>query len=134
MGIEDTITYIDTQIQEVIGKIIQARTKHIDAINRILQKLNEIQQGASLTYRLGTTYDKMVKVENGTLQHYDVTKPTIKLNYTGSKTTLSYDTGSIDVPSMPVFHFETRNVPNDMAEINEKTLIQNLLVCFPLET
>ena len=132
MGIEDTITYIDTQISELISKMINARTKHIDAINKILTKIQSIQSQANLSYRQGRTYDLMSKVEDGVNQQFDIEKPRYQLSYTGSKMTLSYDSESIDVPSVPIFVFEPQNVPNRMQEIGEEMLLRNILVVFPL--
>jgi len=132
MGIEDTITYIDNQISELISKMIDARTKHIDAINKILTKIQSIQSQANLSYRQGRTYDLMSKVEDGVNQQFDVEKPRYQLSYTGSKMTLSYDSETIDVPSVPVFVFELPNIPDAIHKIGEDLISKNLYLMLEL--
>jgi len=131
MGIEDTITYIDNQISKLIKEMINARTKHIDAINKILTKIKSIQNSANLTYRQGRTYDLMSKVEDGVNQQFDVEKPRYQLSYTGSKMPLSYDSGTIEVPSIPIFVYEMPNIPNTVHELTIETLRKAILIFFP---
>ena len=134
MGIEDTINYINTQIANLIGKVINARGKHIDAINKVLEKIQAIQNGASLIYRQGTTIDRMAKVESGTHLQYDVTKPKLQLNYTGGKMPLSYDSGTIEVPSIPIFVYEMPKIPNTIHEVTLEMLRKAILIFFPADT
>jgi len=131
MSIDETLTYIDNQISNVISGIINARAKHLDAINKILEKIKSIQEAASLDYRLGTTYDKMVKVETPTATQFDVERPRYRLQYVGAKMGLQYNGEGIMVPSVPIFIFEPTDVPQNIHEIGEELLARNLLICFP---
>ena len=133
MGIDDTISYIDTQIQEMISKILNARSKHIDAINQILTKIKTIQEGAGLLYRQGSTYDKMSKVETSSLQQYDIQRPKYTLSYTGNKMTLNYDSETIDVPEIPFFVFEPPNIPNSIHAIGQDLLAKVLYVMLEID-
>ena len=133
MGIEDTISYIDSQIQEMISKILNARSKHIDAINQILTKIKSIQDEAGLTYRQGATYDKMSKVETSSLQQFDIQRPKYTLSYTGNKMTLHYDSETIDVPEIPFFVFEPPNIPNSIHAIGQDLLSKVLYVMLEID-
>jgi len=106
MTIEDVITYIETQISEIIGKMINARGKHLTAIEKILDKTKTIGVEKTYQYRQGMTYDRIVKIETPDTSQYDIEKPTIKLNYVGGKMSLKYDTETIEVPETPIFQFD----------------------------
>ena len=133
MSIEDTINYIDGQIGSILTQIINARTKHLDAISKILDKLKAIQN-VSLNYRLGTTLEKMVKVETGQLTHFDITKPRFQLSYTGNKMTMQYNGRTIEVPSVPIFIYDPSGIPNNIHEIGREMLSANLKIAFPVDT
>ncbi len=106
MTIDEVITYIENQIAEVIGKMINARGKHLTAIEKMLDKMNSTMKEKTYLYRQGKTYDRVVKVERSDISQYDIEKPTIKLNYVGGKMSLKYDTETIEVPEIPIFTFE----------------------------
>jgi len=133
MTIDDTIAYIDGKISELISKMINARTKHIDAINQILTKIQSIQSQANLSYRQGRTYDLMAKVENGVNQQFDIEKPRFQLSYTGGKMPMSYDSGTIEVPSVPFFVYEMPKIPNTIHELTLETLRKAVLIFFPAD-
>jgi hypothetical protein len=131
--LEKAIQYIDEKISDVIGLMLDARKKHLDALNTYLTKLKTIQSQASatLSYRHGYTFDRMVKVETPTLQQIDVKRPKIKLSYTGDKMSLSYNTESIQVPSVPIFLFDLKPPPKNVHDIGIGALHRNMLLQLP---
>ena len=134
MSLDETIQYIDQQIGEMINKMINARTKHIDAINAILTKIASIQDSAlaSYTYRQGRTYDRMVKVESPITLQFDIEKPTLKLQYIGNKMSLYHDSTEIKVPETPIFVFEAPSPPATVHEVGIELLKQSLYMMFPV--
>mgnify|MGYP000167912132 FL=1 len=136
MSLDETIQYIDNQIGEMINKMINARAKHIDAINAILTKIATIQESAlnGYTYRQGRTYDRMVKVETGAVSQFDIGKPTMRLKYIGSKMPLYHDSTEIQVPETPIFVFDFPEPPKTVHEVGIELLRQSLYTMFPVET
>jgi len=133
MGLDETIQYIDQQIGEMINKMINARAKHIDAINTILTKIASVQESAlsGYTYRQGRTYDRMVKVETGAVSQFDLERPTLRLQYTGNKMSLYHDSTEIQVPEIPIFVFDFPEPPKTVHEVGEELLKQSLYMMFP---
>jgi len=131
--LEKTLAFIDEKIGDVIGLMLDARKKHLDALNVYLNKLKTVQSQASarLDYRHGYTFDRMVKVETDTLKQVDVRRPKIKLSYTGSKMSLSYDEKSIEVPSVPVFVFDLKPPPRNVHDVGIDVLHRNILLQLP---
>jgi len=131
--IDDVITYIENQVAEVIGKMINSRAKHLTAIERMLDKMNTVMKEKTYQYRQGRTYDRVVKVERGDISQYDVDKPTLKLNYVGGKMSLKYNDESIEVPEVPIFEF-TPVEPHQLAyEAGVGNLENYLYVMIPAD-
>ena len=130
-SIDDVITYIETQIGEVLGKMINARTKHLAAIEKMLDKMNTVMKEKTYLYRQGRTYDRIVKVERSDVTQYDIEKPTLKLNYVGGKMSLKYDTETIDVPEVPIFEFTPVETPQLAYEAGVGNLENYLYVMIP---
>ena len=133
-AINEAIAYIDTLIETIIQEMILFRTKRLEASQKVLDKIKALMDATVYTYRLGDLLDKSVKVETDRLKHYDLTKPSLKIRYTGPKTRLWLNGNYLDVPEVPVFVFEPTNTDLAAHEMGVSMLERNILLKFPVDT
>ena len=132
--LSDALSTIDNYINELINKMVQARTKIIQSSERTLQMINNLLDSMpfSYKYRLGTVYDPIVRLEYDDLPTRDIQKPRMQLQYTGAKMSLTYDTDkTIEVPSVPQFYFTPPNVPQMITELTLDLLRRSIYFKFP---
>jgi len=115
--LEDAISYIESQVDYIVLKMIEARKKFVECAEKVNDKLLSILND-NYTYRLGKTYDDIVKVEKTGMKQSDVYRPSIKLEYIGDKMPLYLPTGSIEVPSTPFFVYERPSAEQLMGKIS----------------
>lgn len=133
-AIQDAINYIDSLIETIISDMILFRKKRLEASQKVLDKLKELMSLTTYTYRLGDLLDKAVKVETDRLKHFDLTKPSLKIRYTGSKTRLWLNGNYVDVPEVPIFVFETKNPDRAIHEMGISMVERNIWIKFPVDT
>ena len=132
-AIDEAIAYIDTLIETIIQEMILFRTKRLEASQKVLDKIKALMDATVYTYRLGDLLDKSVKVETDRLKHFDLTKPSLKIRYTGPKTRLWLNGNYIDVPEVPVFVFEPTNTDKAIHEMGVSMIERNIMIKFPLD-
>jgi len=133
VSIDETISKIDTYIQNIINDMINFRTKRVEASSKILDKLKTLMDQVSYIYRLGELFDKAVKVETESLRQYDLSRPRLKISYKGAKTDLFYNGNYISVPTVPVFVFETKKAEDLSLEMTAEALRRNIMLKFPID-
>jgi len=133
-AIDDTIQKIDNYIKTIIQDIITFRTKRLEASQKVLDKLKALMEATTYLYRLGDLYDKAIKIETETLKQYDITRPKLKLRYTGPKTSLLYNNYYIDVPSVPIFKYESYKPEKLSVEMGTEAIKRSIAIKLPLDT
>jgi len=133
-AIDDTIQKIDNYIKTIIQDIINFRTKRLEASQKVLDKIKTLMEATTYLYRLGDLYDKVIKIETETLKQYDITKPRLKLQYIGSKTSLFYNNYYINVPSVPIFKYEPYKPEKLSTEMGIEAVRRSIAIKFPLDT
>jgi len=128
--LEDAISYIESQVDYVVSKMIEARRKFVECAEKVNDKLLSILND-NYTYRLGKTYDDIVKVEKTGMKQSDVYKPAIRLEYVGEKMPLYLPTGSIEVPSVPFFVYERPSAEQLMGKISASYIERGVVFELP---
>ena len=129
--VENAINEINQYISMIISDMINARKKLLEAYQKMLDKINALMEERTYSYRLGEALGKALKIEGIGILHSDVAKPSLQLSYTGPKTTLSYDTSTIDVPSVPVFMWEPVYPDKVSHETVLETIRRSMSIKFP---
>jgi len=132
MSLEESISYIDSLIQQIIQDMFNFRQKRLEASKKVLEQLKTLMDTTNLIYRLGELYDRVVKVEHPLSGLSDISRPRLKIQYTGDKMPIWVDYEAILLPEVPPFEYEYKEEGKAELKMSIETLRDNVLIRFPI--
>lgn len=126
--LDNVIDKINGYIKQIIQDMITIRTKYVEASEKIIDKMRYLLDQKSYNYVAKRLYDWVVAIETPSAIMSQAYAPEMKLQYSGAKMTLQYDSEYIEVPSVPVFVFEPQPIAQRIDEITSVAVSNAVLV------
>lgn len=130
----------DEGIRELIGRMVKARLKRIDASSRVLDVLGRELGGLKFKARLGSLYEPFIRAERAGFKLDDLERPVYSLEYGVSRGSLQYDGKTVEIPEIPDFIIETWTPTEPIfdpdtlkIQVGEEYFKHNVLIRFPID-
>ena len=135
--LQNAINSIDSYIDAILSDLIKYRLNRVQASKLILEKLRtKYLNSWSLSYAQKQIHKMKVALSKGSITSAEALPPSLKFNYNsevGGYSTLTHETGTIDVPQVPVFVFETPSVDDFLHSFSKQVFEDVLLARFALD-
>ena len=135
--LQNAINSIDSYIDAILSDLIKYRLNRVQASKLILEKLRtKYLNSWSLSYAQKQIHKMKVALSKGSITSAEALPPSLKFNYNsevGGYSTLTHETGTIDVPQVPVFVFETPSVDDFLHSFSKQVFEDILLARFALD-
>ena len=134
--LQNAIDVIDGYVDAILQDLIKYRLNRVQASKLILEKLRtKYLNSWSLSYAQKQIHKMKVALAKGSITSAEALPPSLKFNYNGEVggySTLTHESGTIDVPQIDVFVFEPPVVDDFLHSFSKQVFQDVLLVRFPL--